>query len=276
MPSKQYKLLFKPPPHLQQSIPLIRGTFDEFLRTTNPHLAFPPNTVAWLKSHGYPDWSSYYEPDSAWQCVKLLLNLVDQGQLTPRSSNFQEATQDLSSFVAKFKPKKLSSKELAKRLEPIQAELLLRYRAMINDFICALIYKEPIHDLLPKARLGDTQALLRVLAVDKALLAVDWVQNRIKEAQLCGDWEFFKKLGKAVTKRPGVVRQQHVSLAFILHLLWPYVIEQGATTEQLYDFLEDQGLYGKHLGITNVETLRVFLNRIGLKKYQKVAILNRT
>jgi len=61
-------------------------------------------------------------------------------------------------------------------------------------------YKKDIE----RARKGNNESLFRLIAWNKGWLFIDWVKNRIIQAQEEMDTEFFKSLGEAVKAEPKV------------------------------------------------------------------------
>lgn len=112
--------------------------------------------------------------------------------------------------------------EVNGRLDKIKGKKLHVEERDLTDKLETLLYKEIdyfIQNELPrykkknnndylsdikKARAEDnSHSLLNLLEWDKAWLKMDWVVDRILQAQNNDDFDFLKRVGKAIAKQPG-------------------------------------------------------------------------
>lgn len=253
--------------------PVIRDLVSKYFLTKETDFGFPRETIEFYKNQGFPDWSHYYEEQAAENLANLLFSLVTSSKLRLESDDLEQSIQNVPNLLREISSDiaNLSEAETLQGFEPMKTEFLLRFAAMMNDLICGLQFGKRIAELLPKAREGDEGALMTILQVDKTILATDWVQNLIREAYLASNWQFFRKLGKALEKAPGNIRKQDLELEMLLPILWVAGAWKLTTRQILDDLLNKRGFY---LGSDPVGTLRKKLNRLGLKRDQSV--LSRT
>lgn len=96
-------------------------------------------------------------------------------------------------------------------------------------------------ELKDKISNGDDKSIFKAVTIDKSSLFIDEVKKRILNAQLSGDTDFFKKLGKAIADNPLKRIGQHAETYAVLNLFW-FMGLYKLTNEELYEFLKFCGL----------------------------------
>ena len=96
-------------------------------------------------------------------------------------------------------------------------------------------------ELKDKISKGDDKALLKAVIIDKSFLSTEEVKNRIIKAQLSGEADFFKKLGKAIADNPLKRVGRHGKTYSVIKLFWFLGLYKLSYSE-LYDFLVSCGL----------------------------------
>jgi hypothetical protein len=235
---------------------------------SNQRFSFPPDSMEQIRSLGFPEWVQFYEPGGPMSFLNFMLGLIGLDKMDFPKEDPTALVPELADVLTEIDSARLDNGRISENVQQKAVEILLRYIAFINDAVCLLHFKEGISELLPKARAGDMNAFLKILKVDKSVLCTDWASKRIREAQIACDRKFFDRIGRAIAEKLGVGRFHHLKLAMLLWLLWTRGLNK-MTTREIFDFLENQGLYGKKFGIYDDQTLSQFLNRIGLKKYTK-------
>jgi hypothetical protein len=89
-------------------------------------------------------------------------------------------------------------------------------------------------DLKAKISNGDDKSIFKAVTIDKSFLFIDNVKKRILNAQLSGDTDFFKKLGKALVGNPLKRIGQHAETYAVLNLFW-FMGLYKLTNEELTD-----------------------------------------
>ncbi len=93
-----------------------------------------------------------------------------------------------------------------------------------------------IADLKDKISKGDDKALFKAVIIDKSFLSTEDVKNRIIKAQLSGDADFFKRLGRAIADNPLKKVGRHGKTYSVIRLFW-FLGLYKLTYSELYDFL---------------------------------------
>jgi hypothetical protein len=93
----------------------------------------------------------------------------------------------------------LTDEIIKNMLFPTRNDEIERYRKKSKN---RYDYKEDIE----RAREGNNESLSRLIEWDKGWLFIDWVENRILQAQEEGDNQFIKSLGEAVGAVPRIQR----------------------------------------------------------------------
>lgn len=236
-------------------------------------LHFSDEALKNLKAHNLPDWTRFYErsPKFMTNFISTMLEVPEDKQPTFPSRDIEW----IEELPYHFMNVDWGSQELEERgtkfLEQFKTEFLIHIRVQAHQFLSLLQYGKPMGQLIGEAKEGNNKSLFRAIQIDKSLLGKRFVSQRVREAELTNDIEFFERLGRAVQKRPMLKSRKQAKLSIILLLLWPMGLSK-TTVEETFQFLEEVFDIAT-LQIDDVETLRKLLNRIGLHKYKKT---NRT
>lgn len=139
----------------------------------------------------------------------------------------------------------------------------VRARAMIYDLAFVLNEGVGARILIDAVIDGDVEALLKLVKVDKSVLAAPWAAALIEERQYAGDWAFFKRLGHRVRQEPIDKRAGYAKEVLVVALYWEEHF-RGCTLEQI---VAELAPYVPKLdGAVDYDAFRKSLNRAGLKK----------
>jgi len=129
--------------------------------------------------------------------------------------------------------------------------------AYMYNTISELTHKKPIKKLLDEAQDGDDKALFKAIQINKMILDLEWVRQRIRKAMLSGDSGFFNKLGNAIKKVPIDHDMEYGELLLVLTFLWPFGLYR-LDNKELISLLEAGGLKVQD----DTETFRKFVTRL--------------
>lgn len=196
-----------------------------------------------------------------------MVGMIEKGrQVTEPSDELRKEVREMIDAIRSLDKSEVKAGK--KLLEGLSGEELIKmgisekcmhYRtvAMINTGVA-------IDELYDKARSGDDNALLELVRIDKSLVTEDWLSERIRRKQVVGDWEFFKRLGRAMGKEPTKCEPSYFRVVMLTHMFWDEF--QKFTIEELNEFYVEKGLLPKASDPSN---LHKALYRAGLKKYER-------
>lgn len=138
--------------------------------------------------------------------------------------------------------------------------LIIFSRILINSLASLIIYREPIYLLYDDAKRGEDDAFFKMVALDKAIIATEWGNFRVRRATLEGDWRFFDKLSRALVNKPYCKKKQ-IKLAAIIMFFWDYGFQDLKYLERV-EFLESVGF--KENEIPEQDALRQLIHRLGV------------
>ena len=236
--------------HIKEQLPKISSHLDRLFKETHKYSVFPKEWAAILRANKNLDWTVYYAEDN----FSELITIISLAFLYPRP------------------PKPKSNFAFARRLKYLsedQPEVLLRFKAWSNDFLAMIFYRHTITELLSRAKKGDIKALQSILEVDKTISFQPWFQEKARKAQLNADWRFFDKVGTAIAKPPFTLKKKTIKIAFLAMFFWNQGLKY-LSYSKTFELFQKFNLYGEDADIGDAESLRIFLNRLGLKKFQKI------
>lgn len=122
-----------------------------------------------------------------------------------------------------------------------KSNAVLSFLNVILSMFSQLANQMPLMELKENIAKGDYQSLFKAVTIDKSILYLDEVKERVQTAQLAGDSKFFAKLGKAIADNPLKRVGQHGKTYAVLKMFWFHGLYK-LTNEELYDFLKSCGL----------------------------------
>ena len=271
---EKWKLIAKKlPPSTLRFIEIFMVSIEDFVNAMEKNFKLPDETVAILSKKGTPDWSNYYLEEPVPIIPLFELMLMASGIHDKFASDFDEIShiKRLMPLIEKIQTTKIDEKKFMRYFERNKIKFILLYRASLIDLTCLLTFGESMRDLILKARKKDETALFKVIQIDKGLLGAEWISKQIREASLQGNQSFFKKLGRALVKPSVIFLKHRVKLWLFLYLFW-FLGLSKLTTSEIFDLIEKYGIYGTKDEESDVETLRKYLNKLGLKKYTRSKI----
>jgi hypothetical protein len=98
-----------------------------------------------------------------------------------------------------------------------------------------------LEELRNKILEGDDKSIIKAVRMDKSILYLDAVRDRVIEANLSGDTKFFSKLGNAMSNNPLKNPAQHGKTYAVLNMFWLHGLYK-LTNVELHEFLTSCGL----------------------------------
>jgi hypothetical protein len=191
------------------------------------------------------------EDESRQYYIKKLDVFNKHPELKPTSQVVDKNTVDfysivISLFVRYFFAKSFEDKkETVNEEEEIKyfkkSDVMIPFLGVVLSSISQLAHQRTLVELKGNIIKGDDKSLFKAITIDKTLLYVEEVKNRITQAQLSGDSDFFNKLGKAIASNPLKRIGQHGKTYAVLNLFWLMGLYK-LTNEELYEFLKSCGL----------------------------------
>jgi hypothetical protein len=148
--------------------------------------------------------------------------------------------------------------------EAARTENELRYS--IKGMTSLLANRYTVDELVTLSCRGDDESLFRLIELDKVFLTAAFARERILRAQWGEDWQFFRSLSRSVAIDSYRRNLRAVRVGIACYLLW-FLGFRNLPRDQLLDFLETHKL----VKYEDPYSFYHMLNRIGLRKYRKVA-----
>jgi hypothetical protein len=153
---------------------------------------------------GHPTWFELYEFDAESLFTRITTDLGELIGVTEESlskTGFQIDTRAIDELKDQLK-----TGSTGKILGSLFVEKMVR---PFIDLRCALImmvgyihFREPVRAIVKKARVGDTEAVLRLVKLDHGLLFADYVEKVVLKAELSNDKRFARLLATALRPDP--------------------------------------------------------------------------
>lgn len=205
--------------------------------------------------------TKYYSPESKKNPAEILFSALGQPDL---AKTILDDPKKASHLTGKFKKRRKKDIPSENELNEMAIEYNLSLRAYFLNLICLLNFKQSVNELLIKSERDDI-ALTNAISIDKLLLTLPLVQNRIKKATLECDQKFFSLLSKAINK-PLKVRwnDETFRLTLFAYTLLSFGLSH-LTYEEILRICDKYSIYEA----SSAEALSKQLNRIGFAKFVK-------
>jgi len=240
------------------------NTRFSYLDDIESAMIFPPEFVQVRHTHIKP-LALYYldlrpgvtEPEEGTgilSIIQLLWRYFEVNDLLTDHLNLQQET--LAKGDSDFHRSVLEAR-IAAIIKPCS-----KIKSLLVNYVSLLNWDTPIYRIFDEAQAGDDEALFKLVQVDKSVLALPRFQTMLVDKQLCGDWEFFQVLGKAVSARPLNARVHLPKAVAIVAYFWESHFKEMKFTETV-DVLRE------HKILPNANDYNYFrkqLHRFGLKK----------
>ncbi len=138
-------------------------------------------------------------------------------------------------------------------------------KVRLYDYVTRANYGKSIHELYAMAKSGDMKSFWKLVRVDKTVIFTNWAGDLIWSKQYEADWEFFKKLGRAIAREPVQEPPNLMKAALLARHFWEDDLRHMKYRE-IRDLLCEEGLIGSEM---DEHAVRKFLNRQGLRKHAK-------
>jgi len=119
-------------------------------------------------------------------------------------------------------------------------------------------------ELVELACLGDDQSIFRLVETSKRFLTAKWMKDRIIQAERFHDRKFFDKHADAASKESPIDYREQAEIGFAVLFLW-HLGFKDLPHRELLDYLHEKFRYSNQ----NLESFRVLVNRLGLRKSRK-------
>jgi len=250
----------------------------------NGWLNFNDDLIKTIHKLKIQDWAKYYEnPKILKAFIPLMSYSVDdikEMAKTPLASknlqmaDFIEEFQDgefeapnpeeVESFRIDYE--NASTEEQTEVTKTITF-FLLSFLTNLFNYLALMLHGKTICNLVIEAKNGNDESLCKAIHIDRTILYLPFVHERMIKAQLGKDKDFLGKLGRRISTPilSGKIRYRKLYLAFAIledadHL--------DITREELLDILIEVGVYGKEYGNEDVGYLSKRLNEYKKKNMQ--------
>jgi hypothetical protein len=229
-----------------------------------PHIT--ENIIAWE----LPAWATYYLDERKLKTLGMLVlyDIDELKSVTPENSaDFHEKSLldalelfDVVDDIELPSPKEVTeffaTAEKSER-EQYTKQMIISLYAFFTatfNYLSLMTFGKTLCQLVEMAQKSDVEAdkaLCQAIQIDRTILHLPFVQNRILKAQLGNDKYFLEQLGNHI-KRPilsGKIRYRKLWLTFAI------LEDEGFLNiqqEELLDLLNELGVYGKEFGVEDV------------------------
>lgn len=254
---------------LESILPVI----DELLEYLEEHkgwLDLQPEVAENIVAWDLPLWSTFYLDKNKFKILGMLFlyDVEELKSVTPESAaefNEKAKLQAMELFGEIDDVELPETGEIAALLEAaevseqeqITKQMLIRLFAFFTStfhYLSLMTHGKTLCHLIALAQ-GDSveadKCLCQAIQIDRTILQLPFVQNRILKAQLGNDGYFLEQLGNHI-KRPilsGKIRYRKLWLTFAI------LEDEGFLNipqEELLDLLNELGVYGKEFGVEDV------------------------
>ena len=233
-----------------------------------PHLA--ENIITWK----LPTWSTFYLDERQLKTLGMLVlyDIDELKSVTPETAaDFHEKSllDALEVFNNVDEVELPSSEEVTEFFETAEKsereqytkQMIIGLYAFLTatfNYLSLMTFGKTLCQLVEQAQNNDIEAdkaLCQAVQIDRTILQLPFVQNRILKAQLGNDKYFLEQLANHI-KRPilsGKIRYRKLWLTFAI------LEDEGILDmpqEDLLDLLEGLGVYGQKFGVEDVGHLR--------------------
>ena len=230
------------------------------------------------------NWWQYYENEKLLQAIgaTMLLNREEaiefhkQGKLDILWMNYAEFLQspesieqpteaELEKWIEQFQ--EATDEERVVFVKPV-CKVVLGTILCVFNYLSMMVHKQTLCQLVSAAKKGNDEALFKAVQIDRAVLRLDYFQDRFLKAQFSGDKKFLDKLTGHIKRPPlkSKIRYRTLFLTFAI-LENEGLLDQPH--EQLLDICEEIGVYGKKFGVEDVGHLTKRLREY--RKMQKTS-----
>tara|TARA_R110002111_G_scaffold254023_1_gene319518 strand:+ start:125 stop:1006 length:882 start_codon:yes stop_codon:yes gene_type:complete len=237
-------------------------------------LKFPDDFIQTISDWKLPPWSDFYLDERKLKVLPLL-TLYDVETLKNVSDEsrdeflLQAKRETLEAFQVTEEIKPPSLEEVEKRLGAANEEekleltkqmVLTIYTVLVSTFnyLSLMTFGRTIYQLLTvaqsRAKEAD-KALCQAVQIDRTILQLDFVKDRILRAQLTGDIAFLDQLARHI-KSPILGKKIRYRKLWLTFAILEDEIFLDIPHEQLLDLLQELGVYGKSFGVEDVGHLR--------------------
>ncbi len=196
---------------------------------------------------GCPDWSYLYKtkPDTSNMHAVMNKNKLLEKNTYPEQLKDSLGACKMAEELIDSIPAKTSDgiqKGFGIKDQFTLEEILLVFPLQLENLSEAL-FGEKGDQLMRKAENGDREAMLKLIQLDKNLIHEEWSAKELRKAQLSGDDEYLKKLGKAISVDPLNPKKPYPKLRCFLVKGWDWGLN-NLTTNEIFEYVKDLGLYG--------------------------------
>ena len=244
-----------------EQLEMVIHSNEEYLKLYKKGFSFEDEDILLMENIPPEEITRYYFPESAKNPVKIFISALGLADLAKKISDDPKEAAHLTEEFKKRRKKDMPSEN---ELNEMAIEFNLSLRAHFLNAICLLNFKQSVNKLLIEGERNDT-ALTNAISIDKLLITLPLVRNRIKKAALGYDQKFFSLLGKAISnplKIKGSIKAFRLAL-FAATLLGFRL--SHLTYEEILQICDRYNIYRA----TSTEALSKQLNRVGFTKFEK-------
>jgi acyl carrier protein len=176
---------------------------------------------------------------------KKLNSFKDNPELNKALHDFNNDSLDFLSIVLSLQARYLFTILFEDEKKEIDANInylkksnsLLPIISVLSSSFSQIAHQKTLADLKENISKGDDDSIFKAVTIDKSLLSMDEIKDRISKAQLSGDEEFFKELGKAIADNPLKSPTPHGKTYTVIRMFWLHGLYK-LTYRELHGFLE--------------------------------------
>lgn len=236
----------------------------------NFHPQFAENLIQWK----LPQWSQFYLDERKLKALGVMVfydeELLKNISPEQRDEFKYQSKEDLLSFIHDMDEFPLPNPDEVREIfesadeeekQSLTRSMVVQIYAFITatfNYLSLMTQGQTLCSLVSMAQSDSDnadKALCQAIRIDRTILTLPFVQNRLMKAQLGKDGSFLEMLGNSI-KRPilgGKIRYRKLWLTFAI------LEDEGFLSiphELLLDLLEEIGVYGSEFGVEDVGHLR--------------------
>lgn len=273
---------------MEKAVPV----FDEVFAFIEKHHGWFPWIDEFVEAlmRWFPNgWAEFYEDDGRYRslvAVSLLdpdvIEMMKEGK---RDEALERVAEDYRQFEEEIDTIKVPETEEERRLAVEKFNALdeaekrklnadtalffLSFWVSLHNLVALVAHARSMPALIRAAKEGSDDALKKAIQVDRTVLYLPFVRERLFRAELRGESDFLGKLAGGLSKGvfPGKIRYRTLQLTFA------FLEDEGLlsrlTHEQIFDICEGLGVYGRSYGIEDVGHLSKRLQEWRVKRNSK-------
>ncbi|GEM_PF-3240819 len=273
--------------NIKQLLTILLPEIDSFLHEVEKDggwLNLGDDLIQIIHNLKISDWAKYYEDPKTLKAFIPLMSYTHQELKNMAKTPLESKAKITKEFIDEFNENQLKHPnpdeldkfktdfENASNEEQVEVTkqislLILSMLTNLFNYLALMLHGKSICTLIGEAKNGNDDSLCEAIHIDRTILYLPFVQERIIKAQLGKDKSFLNKIGRRISTPilSGKIRYRKLYLAFAI------LDDEGyleMPREGLLDLLIEVGVYGKEYGNEDVGYLSKRLNEYKKKNMQ--------